>query len=80
MMKGNTMTLKQLALKRTVIFAASALGVGLLNSLAIAYFGIETVGMVWAALFLIFGIRFVYQTEVDRLERENTLKKLKDIK
>ena len=74
------MTLKQLALKRTVIFAASALGVGLLNSLAIAYFGIETVGIVWAIMFLIFGVRFVYQTEVERLERENTLKKLKDIK
>ena len=74
------MTLKQMALKRTVIFAASALGVGLLNSLAMHYFGLATVGLVWAVLILIFGIRFVYQTEVDRLERENTLKKLKDIK
>lgn len=72
------MTLKQMALKRTVIFAASALGVGVLNSLAITYFGIEVVGLVWAVMFLIFGIRFVYQTEVDRLERENTLKKIKD--
>jgi putative Ca2+/H+ antiporter (TMEM165/GDT1 family) len=74
------MTLKQMALKRTAIFAASALAVGVLNSLAMHYFGAATVGLVWAVMFLIFGIRFVYQTEVDRLERENTLKKLKDIK
>lgn len=72
------MTLKQMALKRTAIFALTALGVGVLNSLAIHYFGIEAVGLVWAVLFLFFGIRFVYQTEVDRLERENTLKKIKD--
>ena len=78
MMKGNTMTLKQMALKRTVIFAASALAVGVLNSLAMHYFGAAAVGLVWLGLFMIFGIRFVYQTEVDRLERENTLKKIKD--
>lgn len=74
------MTLKQMALKRTVIFIASAVGIGILNSLAIQYFGIEVVGMVWAAVFLVYAVRFVYQTEVDRLERENILKKIKDTK
>ena len=80
MMKEVNMTLKQLALKRTVIFAASALGLGVANSLAIRYFGIEWVGATWAVLFLVFGIRFVYQTEVERLERDNILKKIKDAK
>lgn len=74
------MTLKQLAVKRTVIFIASALGIGVLNSLAIQYWGIEVVGLVWAAVFFVFAVRFVYQTEVDRLERENTLKRIKDTK
>ena len=74
------MTLKQLALKRTILFVLAVVSVGVLNSLAMHHFGLVAVGMVWAAVFLIFGVRFVYQTEVDRLERENTLKKLKDIK
>jgi len=60
------MNLKQVAVKRTAIFAASALLLGVANSVAVTYFGIE------------YGIRFVYQTEVDRLERENILKKIKD--
>jgi hypothetical protein len=80
MMKGIDMTLKQMALKRTLIFAGSALGVGILNSLAITYFGIEWVGAVWLIAFFAFGIRFVYQTEVDRLERDNILNKIKDAK
>jgi hypothetical protein len=80
MMKGINMTLKQMALKRTAIFAASALGLGVLNAVAVSYLGMEWVGAVWAVLFLVFGIRFVYQTEVDRLERDNILKKIKDAK
>ena len=74
------MTLKQLALKRTILFVLAVVCVGVLNSLAMHHFGLVAVGMAWAAVFLIFGVRFVYQTEVERLERENTLKKLKDIK
>lgn len=72
------MNLKQVALKRTVIFAASALLVGVANSVAIHYIGIEWVAIVWAMVFFVYGIRFVYQTEVDRLERDNILKKIKD--
>ena len=46
--------------------------------MAVTYFGIEWVGIAWAIVFFVYGIRFVYQTEVDRLERENILKKIKD--
>ena len=72
------MNLKQVAVKRTAIFAASALLLGVANSVAVTYFGIEIVGIVWAMVFFVYGIRFVYQTEVDRLERDNILKKIKD--
>ena len=72
------MTLRQLALKRTVIFCLSALAIGLANGLAIEYIGVQWVGGFWLMVFLIYGVRFVYQTEVDRLERENTLKRIKD--
>lgn len=74
------MNLKQIALKRTVLFALTAVGMGVLNTLAIEHFGVQAVALTWAAIFFAYGIRFVYQTEVERLERENTLKKLKDIK
>ncbi len=72
------MTLKQLALKRTAIFCLSALALGIANSVAIEYIGLAWVGGFWLILFLIYGVRFVYQTEVDRLERDNILKKIKD--
>jgi hypothetical protein len=72
------MNLKQIALKRTVLFAMSALLLGAANSVAVHYLGIEWVGLAWAVVFFAYGIRFVYQTEVDRLERENILKKIKD--
>lgn len=74
------MTLKQLALRRTAIFCLTALALGLANSVAIEYIGLSWVGGFWLILFLIYGVRFVYQTEVDRLERDNILKKIKDSK
>lgn len=72
------MNIKQMALKRTVIFLGLAALVGVANTVAIHYFGIEIVGIIWAVILFVYMSKFIYDTELSRLERDNILKKIKD--
>lgn len=72
------MTLKQLAAWNVAKFMGSAFAVGVLVSVAIEYLGVNTVGMALAVLVLAYMLRLCYKIEVDRLERTNTLKKIKE--
>ncbi len=72
------MTIKQMAMLNVAKFVAGALVLGVANSLAINYFGIAAVGIFWSIVFLIYAVKFVYDTELDKLERLNTLKKIKE--
>ncbi len=72
------MTIKQMAMLNVAKFVAGALVIGVVNSLAINYFGIATVAIFWSVVFLIYAVKFVYDVELAKLERLNTLTKIKE--
>ncbi len=72
------MTIKQMAMLNVAKFVAGALAIGVVNSLAINYFGIATVAIFWSVVFLIYAVKFVYDVELAKLERLNTLTKIKE--
>lgn len=72
------MTLKQMAAWNVAKFMGTAFAVGLLTSVAIDYLGLNIVGTLFAACILVYMLRLCYKIEVDKLERENSLKKIKD--
>jgi Flp pilus assembly protein TadB len=73
------MTIKQMALLNVFKFLAIVTVIGIAVNVLMFYFGIATVGIVLAILMLAYMIRFMYQVELDKLERTNTLTKLKDM-
>ncbi len=73
------MTIKQMAALRVALFVGTAVTLSVLNTLAIEYFGLATVGMVWAVALFAYGIKFVYDVELAKLESQNSLKKLKEL-
>lgn len=72
------MTIKQMAAMNVAKFLAVIVAVALANSLAMNYFGIAAVGIFWSVVFLIYAVKFVYDTELAKLEARNSLKKIKD--
>ncbi len=72
------MTIKQMAMLNVAKFVAGALAIGVVNSLAINYFSIATVAIFWSVVFLIYAVKFVYDVELAKLERLNTLTKIKE--
>ena len=59
-------------------FIGSAVVVGVVNTLAIEYFGLATVGVFWAVVVFAYMIKITYEIEVAKLERLNALRKIKD--
>ena len=74
------MTIKQMAAVRVAKFLAVITVIGVAVNVLMFYLGVATVGIMLALALLIYMIRFMYQVELDKLERTNTLSKLKDIK
>ena len=72
------MTLKQMAALNVAKFMATAALGGVLVNISIHFLGIGWTGTIIAALMLIYMIRMVYEMEVDKLERLNTLKKIRE--
>ena len=73
------MTIKQMAALRVALFLGSAIAVGVVNTVAINYFGLATVGLAWSVVFLCYAVKFVYDVELAKLESRNSLKKLKEL-
>jgi membrane protein YdbS with pleckstrin-like domain len=72
------MTLNQLAMWNTAKkFALVILGSVIVN-VAVYFWGWPAVGTIIAAAVMIYAVNMLYQMEKDRLERENTLKKIKE--
>ncbi len=72
------MTLKQMAAVRVAKMLAVVTVVGVANSWLINEFGLAVVGTVWALVLLVYMTKMVYDMEVDKLERLNSLKKIKE--
>ena len=72
------MTIKQMAALNVAKFLAIVLAIGILVNVSMFYFGIATVGIIAALAILAYMIRFMYQVELDKLERTNSLAKLKE--
>jgi uncharacterized membrane protein YgaE (UPF0421/DUF939 family) len=71
------MTLKQMAAMRVLKLLALALATGLAVNIALHYLGLMVVGISIAVLVLAWMIKFMYDIEVSRLERENSLEKIR---
>jgi len=72
------MTLKQMAAVRVAKMLALVTAVGVANSWLINEFGLAVVGTGWAVIVLVYMTKMVYDMEVDKLERLNSLKKIKE--
>lgn len=72
------MNLRQMAALNVAKFIGSAVVVGVVNTLAIEYFGLATVGVFWAVVVFAYMIKITYEIEVAKLERLNALRKIKD--
>lgn len=73
------MTIKQMAAVRVAKFLAVITVIGIVVNVLTFYLGPATVGIMLALALLIYMIRFMYQVELDKLERTNPLAKLKDM-
>lgn len=72
------MTLNQLAAWNTAKkFAVVILGSTIVN-VAVYFWGWPAVGTIIAAAVMCYAVHGLYSMEKDRLERENTLKKIKE--
>ena len=69
------MTAKQTALYNTLILIASALATGVVVSLAFNYLTVTQIGIAACAVMLVFGIKMVYNIELDRAKRLEELNK-----
>jgi Flp pilus assembly protein TadB len=74
------MTLKQRAAVNVFKFLVAVTAIGIAVNLLMFYFGVATVGIIAGLSLLIYMIRFMYQVEVDKLERTNTLTKIRESK
>jgi hypothetical protein len=74
------MTIKQMAALRVAKFLALVTVLGVTVNVLMFYFGIATVGIIMGLLMLGYMIRFMYQVELDKLERTNSLTKLRETK
>jgi Flp pilus assembly protein TadB len=74
------MTLKQRAAVNVAKFLLAVIAIGITVNALMFYFGVATVGIIAGLSLLIYMIRFMYQVEVDKLERTNTLTKIRDSK
>jgi hypothetical protein len=74
------MSPKQTALIQTAKLFAVALLVGMLTSLAFAYFTVSQIGTAFALVILAYLGKMIYDMELSKAEHLQTLKKLNDIK
>lgn len=72
------MNIKQMAVVNTLKIIGFALLVGLLFNLGLHYFGLATMGILFAAALLVYMIKFMYDIELAKLESKNSLQKLKE--
>ncbi len=72
------MTLKQMAALNVAKFIGVAALGGILVNIMIHFLGQAWTGTIMAGVILIYMIRMVYQIEVDRLQRLNSLTKIKE--
>lgn len=68
------LTPKQTALRNTLLIMASGLATGLTVSLAFAYLTIVQMSLGVCLILLAFGIKMVYDIELDKAERIETLR------
>jgi uncharacterized membrane protein len=74
------MNIRQMAAVNVAKFLAAVVAIGVTVNVMMFYFGIATVGIIMGLVILAYMIRFMYQVELDKLERSNSLAKLKDSK
>ena len=73
------MNIKQMAAARVAVFMAVSITMGAAVSAAITYWGLAIVGIALSVAVLLYLIKMLYDIELDKLERTNTLTKLKDL-
>ena len=78
MMKGNTMTIKQMAILRVAKIMAIGLAMGLVFNLGLHYLGIVVMGTLVTLALLVYFAKFAYDIELQKLESQNALTKIKE--
>jgi hypothetical protein len=73
------MNIRQMAAARVAVFMAVSMAMGGAVSLAITYWGLAIVGIALSTAVLLYLIKMLYDIELDKLERNNSLAKLKDL-
>ena len=72
------MNIRQMAALNVAKFLAAVLAIGIVVNVSMFYFGIATVGIVFALAVLAYMIKFMYDIELSKLESKNALTKIKD--
>ncbi len=74
------MNLKQMALVNVAKILGTAVLAAVVVNVGIHYLGLAVVGTLIALALLVYMAKMVYDIELDKLERLDTLKKIKDTK
>ena len=72
------MNIRQMAALNVAKFLAAVLAIGIVVNVSMFYFGIATVGIVFALAVLAYMIKFMYDIELSKLESKNALAKIKE--